>query len=32
VISFRANNLKKDATLEEIKALVRYVENFQKEV
>jgi len=32
VISFRANNLKKDATLEEIKALVRYVESFQKEV
>ena len=26
VISFRANNLKKDATLEEIKALVSYVE------
>jgi hypothetical protein len=30
VISFRANNLKKDASLKEMKALVRYVENFKK--
>jgi ribosomal protein L32 len=32
VISFRANNLKKDATLQEMKALVRYVESFQRGV
>jgi len=29
VISLRANNLKKDATLQEVKALVRYMEEFQ---
>ena len=29
VISLRANNIKKDATLAELKALVKYVEDFQ---
>lgn len=29
VISLRANNIKKDATLKELKALVKYVEDFQ---
>jgi hypothetical protein len=28
VISLRANNLKKDATLQELKDLVRYLEEF----
>jgi len=28
VISFRANNIKKDANLQELKALVRYLEEF----